>query len=169
MPIIGLHIPFCNFIYFFNATLLAFVNNLPTLFSIINQSTSDHSTFTQATSVSRLVVHVNGSQAKWTMISVASILQWQHVLVTNCTNKMYIFIFFAHFLPFLKLFKQRIKKVGFRLGLPVKHSHRAYLSSDKFTAVPLGFAITFSSSFIKAFISSLNPNLCQFSCLYWPL
>ncbi len=128
MPIIGLHIPICNFIYFFNATLLTFVGDLPTFFPIINQSTSHHSAFTQATSVSGLVVHMNGSQAKGTMISVASILQWPHVLLTNCTNKMYVFIFFAHFLPFLKLFKQRIKKVGFRLSLPVTHSHRAYLN-----------------------------------------
>jgi hypothetical protein len=42
--------------------------------------------------------------------------------------------------------------------------------SDSFTTVPLGFAVTFSSTFIKASISSLNPNFCQLSTfLYWPL
>jgi len=119
-PIIRQHVTISNLIYFFNAAVLTLMNDLPPFFSAINQSTSDHYPFARATPVSRLVIHVNRSQAKRTMISIAPILQRHHILMANCANKMCIFFFFAHFLPFLKLFEQIIKKVGFRLGLTVK-------------------------------------------------
>lgn len=126
-PVIWLRTFFCNFIHLFDTTFLTSMYDLPSFFAIVLHSTSYHDAIACAISISRLIVYVNRPQAKWTMISIASILQSPHVLITNHTNKRCIFFFFTHFLPFLNLFKYIFKKVGFRLGLTV-NSHRACLN-----------------------------------------